>query len=47
MLSRFSQTDGSSNIATHFPLFKMLRGVTKKFMFNELEIIFFLHTIEE
>ncbi|CAD8087557.1 unnamed protein product [Paramecium sonneborni] len=47
LLSRFSQLDAAIPIATQFPLFKMLRGVTKKFMFNELEIIFFLHTIEE
>ncbi|CAD8061357.1 unnamed protein product [Paramecium primaurelia] len=47
LLSRFSQLDAASTIATQYPLFKMLRGVTKKFMFNELEIIFFLHTIEE
>jgi hypothetical protein len=24
----------------------MLRGIAKKFMFNELEIVFFLNTIE-
>ncbi|CAD8151417.1 unnamed protein product [Paramecium octaurelia] len=47
LLSRFSQLDAAAAIATQYPLFKMLRGVTKKFMFNELEIIFFLHTIEE
>ncbi|CAD8162206.1 unnamed protein product [Paramecium pentaurelia] len=47
LLSRFSQLDTAASIATQYPLFKMLRGVTKKFMFNELEIIFFLHTIED
>ncbi|CAK86104.1 unnamed protein product (macronuclear) [Paramecium tetraurelia] len=47
LLSRFSQLDTAASIATQYPLFKMLRGVAKKFMFNELEIIFFLHTIEE
>ncbi|CAD8080837.1 unnamed protein product [Paramecium sonneborni] len=47
LLSRFSQQEAAIPIATQYPLFKILRGVTKKFMFNELEIIFFLHIIQE
>ena len=46
MLSRFALLETASQAATAYPLFKMLRGITKKFMFNELEIIFFLNTIE-
>ncbi|CAD8045714.1 unnamed protein product [Paramecium sonneborni] len=46
MLSRFAALESASQAATAQPLFKMLRGVTKKFMFNELEVLFFLHIIE-
>ncbi|KAM3140182.1 hypothetical protein pb186bvf_007735 [Paramecium bursaria] len=47
LLSRFAQKETSSSVATAFPLFKMLRGIVRKFMFNELEIIFFLHHIDD
>ena len=34
-------------ISKEYPLYKILRGIVKKFMLNELEIIFFLHIIQD
>lgn len=43
-----SNKHGNNNkIQFRYPLYKMLRSITKKFMLNELEIIFFAYILEE
>ncbi len=37
----------ASQVASKYPLFKMLRAIAKKFLFNELEIIFFGYILDE
>ena len=34
-------------MACKYPLYKMMRAIAKKFLFNELEIIFFGYILEE
>jgi hypothetical protein len=37
----------AAEIACKYPLFKMLRAIVKKFLFNELEIVFFAYILEQ
>jgi len=46
-LRRIAHEKSAADIACKYPLFKMLRFITKKFMLNELEIIFFAYILDE
>lgn len=44
---RIAAEKHASEVACKFPLYKMIRSITKKFLFNELELIFFGYVLEE
>ncbi|KAL4499276.1 hypothetical protein ABPG72_006862 [Tetrahymena utriculariae] len=44
---RIASEKHAQEIACKFPLYKMIRAIIKKFLFNELELIFFGYVLEE
>lgn len=46
-LKRIASENHAARVASKYPLFKMLRSIAKKFLMNELEIIFFAYILRE
>jgi hypothetical protein len=46
-LKKMAAEQHACRVACKYPLFKMLRAITKKFFFNELEIVFFAYILDQ